>query len=299
MRAMKKTASGLLAGLLIWGVASLASAAGIADWNIRSGNVNGQMLPIEAEVQDDGIVLRASGYYTPDGAAEASAQSVTYQTPVDVNAFAAELAIEQVASDYAQGGDSWISLSLLNSQAFFNVANPNDGAGFVALLRDNGGKLELQTFILDSGGFTPAKIEQTAHSTKGPFSMEFKRDEQANTWHLYVNGEQFDTGNEYAKLAPELFADGKAYFTVGAADRDFGTNVVKLLSVNGNALGTGGSAEGGQAVEAAAVANPNVAAANPKTSDGGWLPYGGAAVVAGILLLLLSARPGRRSRTVA
>lgn len=236
MSSFRKTVRILLAGMLLLTISGMASAAGGADWTVRNGNVKGESLPIQVEEDEAGVMLTGTGAYTFDSAAGANAQSVTYNQQVDVTDFSMEFQIEQIASDQSQGGDSWISLSLLNSDKFFNVANPNDASGLVILMRANEGRLDFQSFILDDLGFTPAKILWTEHNAKGKFKVEFKRDEQAETWHLYLNGQQLDDENQYEPLMASLFEEGKAYLTVGAADKDFGTNQIKLLSLNGQSL---------------------------------------------------------------
>lgn len=284
---IRKTVSTLLAGLLLLSISGLASAAGVADWTVRSGNVKGEALPIKVEESAAGITLTGIGGYTFDSAAGASAQGVTYNKQVDVTDFSMEFHIEQIASDQAQGGDSWISLSLLNSDKFFNVANPNDASGLVILMRENTGRLDFQTFILDDLGFTPAKVLWTEHNAKGKFKLEFKRDEQAGTWHLYLNGQQFDDENQYEPLVASLFEDGKAYLTVGTADKDFGTNQIKLLSLNGQSLGASSSeANPSEAAPSEPTSSP-ATAANPKTSDNGLMAYGWIAAAAGAALLVV------------
>jgi LPXTG-motif cell wall-anchored protein len=257
---------------------AFAAAAGTDGWtNLEGFVVDGNKVPAEVSMTDKGLqFLSSKGYYTADG----NYSGVFLDTQVDPGNFSVEFTIDKIAGK-APETDTWIGLMLSNNKKYFDVTKPTASQGLVTLIRPwNDDTTHFQTFqMVDAFGANGEGIIKTK-AEGATFLVEFKKNKDG-TYSYYVNGTKLES---IFDGFDDVFADGKAHFSMGCSTNNAQPIQFTITKVNGTPVAEL------NAVKEEPKAEVKEETANPKTGDVSTIPFMAAAVASGLAGLALIRR---------
>lgn len=283
-------------------VLSASLAAASSNWTLTKGSKMGEdFAPFTAVDTAAGIEIKGSGGYD---STTGSAAGVILNDALDGSSFSVELKVSEIAGMRSQGADHWFNVNLLNRPHFFKLDDTGQAEGLNLFLRPfSDSKVDVEVYLISKAdgwvGIGGSQVDWSNNTLK----VEYNSADAS----LKVNGAAIE--GDFSKIFG-LFENGKAYFSTGASNSGEATYGYTVTALNGSpvslaggapAANAGGSSDGAGTTDGAGTANSGAgtsapAAANPKTSDNGVIPYSFMAIAALAGLLLFGSRKLLQSR---
>lgn len=278
-------------------VLSASLAAASSNWALTKGSKLGDdFAPFTAVDTAAGIEIKGSGGYD---STTGNAAGVILNDALDGNRFSVELKVSEIAGMRNQGADHWFNVNLLNRPHYFKLDDTGLAEGLNLFLRPySESKVDVEVYLISKAdgwvGIGGSQVDWSNNTLKVEYN--------AADASLKVNGTAIE--GDFSKVFG-LFENGKAYFSTGASNSGEASYGYTVTALNGSPVSLAGGAPaanaGGSSDGAGAGATDGAgagsesgtsapAAANPKTSDNGVMPYAFLAVAALAGLLLFGSR---------
>ncbi|GBG10183.1 hypothetical protein PAT3040_04901 [Paenibacillus agaridevorans] len=199
--------------------------------------------PYEAVNTEDGIQISGQGNYIHEG----QAAGLVLKTPLERRNFSVGLQIDEIAGLRDNGVSNWFNVNLLHAPKYFSLGHPEQAKGLNLFIypksntqiqvevyrisdpRPGDDTYDYRTNIPGWVGIGGATLDVAWNE---PMLIEYAVDDNG-VGSLTLNDETIAYDVFLAKIEDSWFADGKAYFSTGAASSTDGNFAYTITEVNG------------------------------------------------------------------